>query len=225
MRNISIVMPAFNEEGSLEYCILSCLEILPSLTTFYEVLIVNDGSTDRTFEIAEKLRQKNNHIRVIHHKRRLGIGSAIRDCLANANGNLIFLTPADGQQDIGEIRLFLESDGDIVIGHRKNRAEPPWRAGTSKVWNLFIRLLFGLKVKDINWVKLFKREVIGKIPINSTSAFIDAEILIKAEKKGYRLSEVSVGHYPRISGRTKCLAISIVWKAVIDAMRLWIQLH
>ncbi|MDD5529663.1 MAG: glycosyltransferase family 2 protein [bacterium] len=227
MKSLSIVMPAFNEEENIETVTESAIKILSTLTNKYEVLIVDDGSTDKTGVIARRLSAQNTHIRVIHHKQRLGVGNAIKSCLNGAKGDFIFFMPADGQQDTSEIKLFLRAidKADIVIGCRSKRKDYLYRAILSKTWNFFVRLLFGLKIKDMNWTKLFKKEVIQKICIQSTSAFIDAEILIKAKKKGFRFSEITTTHYPRLSGKTKCVNLITVSKGIKDAIRLWIQLH
>ena len=136
---------------------------------------------------------------------------------------MVFFIPADGQQDPSEITNFLDviRDCDIVCGYREKRIDRFYRRLNAKLWNFWIRLFFGLKVKDLNWVKMYRAEVFKKIELVGDSAFIDSEVLIKANKRGFRIKEIPTGHFPRETGRQTGSHPLVILRAFRDFFRLY----
>jgi len=227
-KSISVVFPAFNEEENIEPLIRLALKFLPSLTNTYEVIIVDDGSKDDTGRIADNLARKHKEVIVLHHLFNEGYGAALRSGFKAAKHDLVFFTDADAQFDIGEIPKLtnLIKEADIVCGYRIKRADPVFRRVNAGLYNLAIRLLFGLKVLDIDCAfKLFKREVIRNLNLESTGALINAELLILAKKKGYVIKQVGVNHYPRKKGNQTGNKIRVVVRTFVELIKFWKKLR
>jgi len=226
--SISVILPAFNEGENIEAVISSILKFLPALTNQYEIIVVNDGSKDNTGKIANKLARMHKEIVVIHHPFNEGYGTALRSGFKAAKGDLVFFTDADGQFDIKELPKLTVSikDADIVCGYRIRRADPLLRRVNAKLYNLAIRLLFGLKVLDIDCAfKLFRREVIQSLNLKSTGALINAELLILAKKRGYVVRQVGVNHYPRVKGKQTGNKIVVILRTGVELIKFWKRLR
>src|ERR1044072_7557144 len=226
---ISAVLPALNEEENIETATLRLAEVLGSLSLKdWEVIIVDDGSTDRTGEIADRLVAEDPaHIRVFHHNPNLGYAEALKTGFTSARHQLIFYTDSDNQFDVREIRhlLPLIADADIVNGFRIYRFDPLTRLVLSWGFNLIVRIMFRIKVRDIDCAfKLFRREVFDKVTIESKKFFVDAEILAKARYLGMRLVEIGVRHYPRQAGHSTVRA-SHVMSTLRELARIWINIY
>jgi len=214
---LSIAIPVYNEEESIEKVLQEIFETIPQIVKDYEIIVVNDGSTDKTKEILEKYRDR---ITIIHHPERKGVGKAIKDALYYANMEWVLFIPGDGQQPIEEIKKFLRwvKDYDVLLGYRKKREDPFYRLIFSFLWRKFLYFLFGLRIRDPNWIKMIKKQVLEELKLYSETAFLDTELILKAEKKGYRIKEIGVMGRKRYGGRSKCLSLSTILKAVRDAL-------
>jgi glycosyltransferase involved in cell wall biosynthesis len=169
----------------------------------YEIIIVDDGSTDRTRQIAEELAEEYKNVRVISHEKNLGYGAALRTGLAAARMQYVFFTDADLQFDIIELQNLLIHipHYEVVIGYRAPRQDPALRLLNARGWNLLNRALFGLRVRDIDCAfKIFKRTLVRICILQSQGAMINAEILVKLKREGVRMKEVPVSHMPRTAG-------------------------
>ncbi|MFH1017559.1 MAG: glycosyltransferase family 2 protein [Pseudomonadota bacterium] len=202
---LSIVFPAYNEELNVENSVHQALAYLKDKEG--EVIVVNDGSTDRTAELLEGLvRRFPGRVRAIHHAQNRGYAPTLRDGFLAAKGDWVFYTDADNQFVLGEIdRLTALSEGaDLVIGYRADRQDPAFRKFTARIYNSMVHFVFGLRgVRDIDCAfKLFRRSVFNRIQIESRHFLIDAEILIKAQRLGMVIRETAVTHLPRKSGRS-----------------------
>lgn len=203
VKELSYFCPAYNEEENLEIHVERVLKVLKDIAEKYELLIVNNGSTDKTPEIADRLSRKHPHIRVIHHESNRDYGGALKTGYENCRFELIAYTDSDLQFDFADVKPMLPffQTYDAVIGFKKNRQDSLYRKFQSKVFNFLTKTMFRLKVKDINCsLKVIKKEFIDQIKITSRSSFIDAEVLIKILKKGAKIKEIGVTHYPRIAG-------------------------
>jgi glycosyltransferase involved in cell wall biosynthesis len=226
---ISAVLPAFNEEENIETSARRMADALKSLSLEdWEVIIVNDGSADRTGEIADRLSSEDpDRIRVFHHSPNRGYAEALKTGFTGARHELIFYTDSDNQFDVREINhlLPLIEDADIVCGFRIYRFDPLTRLVLSWGFNLLVRIMFRINVRDIDCAfKLFRREVFDRVKIESKKFFVDAEILAKARFYGFRLVEVGVRHYPRTAGRSTVRA-SHVLSTLNELARIWINIH
>ncbi len=202
---VSAVLPAYNEEAVLRSSTEELHEALRRVCERFEIIIVDDGSTDATPRIADELAEQYPEVRVIHHRPNRGYGAALRSGFTSARMPLVFYTDADGQFVPSEIRLLLERIGeaDIVTGYRADRQDPWLRKFFSWGFKKFIGLLFGVRVRDCDCAfKLYRRKVFGEITIDSDMFFVDAEVLAKANVLGYRIVEVPVTHRPRAGGQS-----------------------
>jgi len=214
--SLSVVLPAYNEENNIKDTVLSCLSCLGSRFEKFEIIVVNDGSQDGTEEITRDLSHNNPRIKLVTHTVNLGYGSALRSGFDNASHDYIFLMDSDGQFNINEIDLLLESanESTVVIGYRKNRADPIIRKLNQKLYHLYIRLMFGLQVRDIDCAfKLFPGKIYRSVnPIISSGAFFSAEFLIKIKNRGFAIKEVPVTHYPRKFGKQTGADLGVIFR-------------
>lgn len=221
---LSVFFPAYNEEKNIATTVENTLKILPEIAKNFEIIVVNDGSTDDTEKVVKEVTSKNPKVKLINHQKNLGYGAALKTGFYSAKFPLMTFTDADGQFDFGQIKKFLEKidDADLVIGYRKKRAEGFTRKLNAEGWRLLNFLLFGLKIKDIDCgFKLVKRQVFDKIPkLTSTGATISAELLVKAKKAGFKILEVSVDHYPRKQGRPTGANLKVIIKALLELFKL-----
>lgn len=203
-KSISIIIPAFNEEGSIQKVVTRCLEVLPKLFEQFEIIAINDGSKDRTGEILGSLTNQFGNLKVFHHLKNEGMGSAVRTGIQNAKNDLIFTISADLQYDISELEKFLApiKEANIVIGSRLKRDYRGWRNIANFVYRIFLNLMFRLKFEDPTSIKLFKRNVFEKISVDSSGFFWEVEILIKAKRAGFTIREVKVNSQKRILGKS-----------------------
>jgi glycosyltransferase involved in cell wall biosynthesis len=194
----------------------------------WEVIIVDDGSVDLTGKIADRIAGENpGRIRVFHHSPNLGYAEALKTGFANARHQLIFYTDSDNQFDVREIKglLPLIENADIVNGFRIYRFDPLTRLVLSWGFNLIVRIMFRINVRDIDCAfKLFRREVFDKVTIESKKFFVDAEVLAKAKYFGFKMVEIGVRHYPRPAGRST-VRPSHVFSTLRELARIWISIH
>jgi hypothetical protein len=224
--SISIVIPAYNEEATIVSVVNEAREVLQALTREYEVLVVDDGSTDQTGALADALaREDTAHVRVLHHEHNKGFAGAIKTCYANATKDWIFLAPADKQVDLSELKNFVAlADGaDIVVGYRKHRADGFRREMNSFVFHLLCRILFGIQLKQISTSKLYRRTLLQSIPLEAapSSAMIEPEVIYKAMQKGARIQQVGMNHYPRAAGTAKGTGVRMIVHTFGEMFRLW----
>jgi glycosyltransferase involved in cell wall biosynthesis len=227
--SISAVLPAFNEEENIETATKRTVEVLREIgLKDWEVIIVDDGSVDRTAEIADRLAAEDpSHIRAFHHEPNRGYAGALKTGFNAARHQLLFFTDSDLQFDVREIRnmLPLIESADIVCGFRIYRFDHLTRLVLSWGFNLLVRIVFRINVRDIDCAfKLFRREVFDKVVIESKKFFVNAEVLAKAKYFGFSLAEVGVRHYPRVAGRST-VRPSHILSTLRELARIWIDIH
>lgn len=222
-KSISIFLPAYNEEENIKEAVLEAEKILKSITDDYEIIVVNDGSTDNTKSILDELIVRVPYLKVIEHVSNKGIAEALKSGLYSTEKEFIFYNSADRQAKMEVIKNFLPlmDDFDIVVGALKRRKDSLLRRICSSVYRQLIFLLFGLKLRNINALKLIRKNILKDIQIESSSAFVDAEILIKARGAGYRISEIEIDHFPRIKGKQKGARFSAIIGTIRDLFRLY----
>jgi glycosyltransferase involved in cell wall biosynthesis len=225
--NLSIILPAYNEEHNIAQAIEKCVRSAQQLVDDYEVIVVDDGSKDRTGKIVKNLQRQNPRIKIVEHQTNQGYGAAVRDGLLAAKFDLVFFMDADNQFDFAEIKALWPyiNQYDLIIGYRMDRQDHLVRKLNAKLWGMLIRLLFGLKVRDIDCAfKIFKRDFLHKITMSSDGAFISSEILIQAKKLGYSIKEVGVHHYPRQEGKATGANPRVICKAFKELFALYRKL-
>jgi len=224
---LTFFFPAYNEEENVVETVQRSLDEVGALVGgSIEVLIVNDGSTDRTPELADELVAGDQRVRV-HHQQNRGYGGALRAGFANARGELIGFSDGDLQFDLREMSRLLERlederrPVDAVVGYRIKRRDPPHRIFIAKTYNAIVSVLFGLRVRDIDCaMKLFRREVFDGLPLTTDSPFLSAELLIKLRARGERIAQVGVNHYPRAAGTNTGASFRKILRTFRDIGRL-----
>src|SRR6266851_952364 len=224
--SISAVLPAYNEEAIIERTVRHVADVLGGLANDFEVIVTNDGSRDNTGTVLANLqaREPDLHLLVVTHERNRGYGAALASGFDAAYKDLVFLTDGDKQFDVTELREFLPAmDGqtDLVIGWRRNRADPPLRKANALGWKLLINLLFGYTARDVDCAfKLFRRRVWQSMTVNSRGATFSAEFMIKARRLGFHVKERPVSHFPRTAGSPTGARPAVIVRAFVELFRL-----
>ncbi len=225
---ISIVFPAYNEEGNVDEAARRAVAAAESAgIDDYEVIFVDDGSSDSTAEKVEALHGKNEKIRLIRHDGNKGYAMALKTGFTSATKKYIFYSDADNQFDLGELKNFLPAieDYDMVCGFRIYRFDPFSRLVLSWAYNLLARIIFRIRVRDIDCAfKLFRREVFDRIDIESKKFFVDTEILAKGKKYGMTMTEIGVRHYPRTEG-SSTVRPSHVISTIAELVEMWFRIY
>ena len=215
---LSVFFPAYFDEGNIEKVTVKAVEVLENLKLKdYEIIIIEDGSPDKTGEVADKMAERFEKVRVIHHPKNLGYGATLRDGFINAKMDYVFYTDGDNQFDLEELKKFVAlcPFSDIVVGYRKHKQYSLYRKFTSLCYNYLLRLIFDIHYWDIDCAfKLFKADLFKKIEIKSVDAFIDAEIMLKAKLLGYTSTELGVTHLPRVDGVSTGARPSVILRTI-----------
>ena len=226
--SLSLVFPAFNEADNLPTLLKSAIKIGDQLGVDFEIVIVDDGSLDLSAEVLKEWSRRDQRIKSVHHATNLGYGAALRSGLREAGGDLVFFSDADLQFDLAEIASLLvhAEDVEIVAGYRSPRRDPWLRRVIASIWGRLVRVLFDLPIRDIDCAfKVFRREVLDAIPIESIGAFVNTEILARAQAAGFRIEQVPVTHLPRQQGRQSGAHPRVILRALIELSQLYSDLH
>jgi glycosyltransferase involved in cell wall biosynthesis len=223
---LSYFFPAHDEEANIEGLVAEALDSLPGIAETFEVIAVNDGSRDRTQALADELTAAHpGVVRAVHHPTNLGYGAALRSGFAASRYELVAFTDGDRQfrvEDVGRLteRLAATDHPDVVVGYRIRRADPLVRTLYARAYRLANRIFFGLRVTDVDCAcKLFRREALEDIHVESDGAFFSAELLIKLRAAGRSVVEVGVPHYPRTAGSPTGAKPQVIGRAVRDFWR------
>ncbi|MGE5557008.1 MAG: glycosyltransferase family 2 protein [Bacillota bacterium] len=224
---ISLFFPAYNEESNVGAVIEKATEVLAPLNCNYEIIIVDDGSKDNTAKIVKSHATRHKNVVLKRHEKNQGYGAALQTGFRSATLGLVFFSDCDRQFDLGELSTFLEMmnqdpEIDAVVGYRIKRADPWFRRLNAFGWKLWSRVMFGLKVRDVDCAfKLFKREMLKNIVIESTGALINIEILSKLKNMGAKIVEKGVRHYPRTAGSQTGAKLKVILKAFYESFKLY----
>jgi dolichol-phosphate mannosyltransferase len=225
--SLSIVLPAFNEEDNIEGAVEEAREVAERLARAWEVIVVDDGSRDTTAARVLAISQEEPRVRLISFPRNRGYGAALREGFGAAQGDLIFYTDSDRQFDMNELRYFLPlmERTDVALGFRVYRYDAVLRCVLSWIFNRLVSLLFRVRVRDVDCsFKLFRREVLETIDLETTDFFIDTELVAKARKWNFGILEKGVRHYPRRAGESAIRAGHIP-RTLATIARMWIRLY
>ncbi len=224
---LSVFFPFWNEEKNIARVVESAIPIAKEYAEKWEIIMVDDGSADKTLEKAKDLVKKHKHLRVISHQPNRGYGAALKEGLTSAKYKYIVFTDGDGQFDFSQLNRFVERirGNDMVIGYRKKRQDTGITVRLAlayllKVWDW---ILFRFRVKDIDCgFKMFKKEAIEQLmPLRSEGAMITTEILAKAHAKGLKIEQVGVDHFPRKYGKQSGANMQVVVRALFESLILW----
>lgn len=229
LTSLSIFMPAYNEEGNITSTIIDATKAAKRISGDYEIIIVNDGSKDKTVEIIRELAKLDPHIRLVNHSDNRGYGAAVKSGLAACRKDWIFFTDSDGQFHYDELDKFVASTQsfDLIMGYRKKRMDPFHRVFVAqvllKIWNF---VLFGLTVRDVDCAyKLFSRQVRDAISLKTESAITVSEFIIKAKAANFRIKQLPVNHYARRFGEQTGGNWRVIVRAAKESFRLYKELH
>ena len=221
--SISVFFPCYNEESNVERTTESALQALSAISDDFEVIIVDDGSRDRTPEIADRLATEHSEVRSVHNNPNLGYGGALQRGFCEATKTWVFYTDGDGQFDFREIGMLLPllEEYDIISAYRLDRKDPVIRKINAFCWTVLVNIVFGMWLRDIDCAfKIYPRKLFDEIEMESMGALIDAEILSRAKQRGYTIGQIGVHHYPRTAGEQSGASIRVIARAFKELFRL-----
>ncbi len=221
--SLTVFYPCYNEEANVEKTTEAALKTCQRLGGDFEIIIVNDGSKDRTGEIADELAAKHPQVRAVHNNPNLGYGGALQRGYREATKDWVFYTDGDGQFDFEEIDKLLPllEKYDAVSAYRLDRKDPLIRKINAFCWTLLVNAVFGMQIRDIDCAfKIFPRKLFSEIEMKSMGALIDTEILARATKLGYRIGQIGVHHYPRIEGEQTGANFRVILRAFKELFAL-----
>lgn len=229
--SITVVFPMFNEEAYVERAVGAARGVLESTGFDFEIIVVDDASTDGTGPVADRLALADARVRVVHNPVNRKLGGALRAGYAAATKDLVFYTDADLPIDLHElpraVRLLEYQQADIVAAYRHDRTSEGWvRTIYTFAYNHLIRVLFGLKVRDVNFAfKLFRRSVLGRFPLRSNGSFIDAEFLLRARKHGCPIIQIGLDYFPRTRGLSTLASFGVIADMLREMAENWNELR
>jgi|GEM_PF-29715 len=220
--SLSVVVPAYNEAGNLESMVHHLVAELEKFIDNFEIVIVNDGSHDGTGSLADRLAAEDMRISVVHHPFNIGYGGAQKSGFKQASKKWAVIVPADHQFDARDLEKFLEvcDEADIISSYRIERQDPWLRSFVSSFYNRYMRIAHGVTLKDLNWVKMFRRDIFDKIEIETHGFSVDAEIVVKALSLGYRVKQIPVTHYSRTWGNPTGVSLGNLYRTGSELLRL-----
>jgi glycosyltransferase involved in cell wall biosynthesis len=225
---LSVFFPAYNDSGTIASLVIAALRTARTLTPDFEVIVVNDGSADGTAAILDELARTYPEVRVVHHARNRGYGGALRSGFAAATRDLVFYTDGDAQYDPREMTSLwqaLTDDVDIVNGYKISRSDPLHRILIGRIYHHSVRLLFGLRVRDVDCdFRLLRRRVFDRVRLEKDSGVICLEMMKKIQDAGFRIAEVPVHHYHRAHGRSQFFNFRRLFRTLVDVGKLWVVL-
>ena len=226
--SLTVFFPAYNDGGTIASLVIRAVQVASRLTPDFEVIIVNDGSSDTTREIADELARTYPQVRAIHHPNNRGYGGALRTGFSSATKQLIAYTDGDGQYDPTELEVLwnrLTPDVDLVNGYKISRSDPAHRVVIGRLYHHVVKLLFRLGVRDVDCdFRLMRREIFDRVRLERDTGVICLEMMRKVQDAGFHVVEVPVHHYHRTHGQSQFFNFQRVFWTGVDVLKLWIQL-
>lgn len=225
---ISVFFPCYNDAGTIASMIELATLTLKKLTADFEIIVVDDGSTDKSKQILRELASKNSYLKLIFHDRNRGYGGALISGFKSASKDYVFYTDGDFQYDVSELKKLVDKvkdDVDIVQGYKIKRNDPWYRILIGNLYNWAVKLVFGIKIKDVDCdFRLIRRRVFDKVSLNRTSGVITVEIVKKMQDAGFKFAEVGVSHYNRSYGRSQFFNFKRIYRVFVEIIDLWFEL-
>ena len=226
MPGLSVFFPAYNDAGTIASLVITSVKVAATLTDDYEVIVINDGSQDDTAKILDELaRIYPRRVRIVHHEVNRGYGGALRTGFATASKDYVFYTDGDAQYDPAEMAVLWEkmTDGvDWVNGWKISRSDPLHRIIIGRLYHHYVKLLFGLKVRDVDCdFRLMRRRIFDIVRLEKNSGVICLEMMKKFQDAGFRVAEQPVHHYHRAHGQSQFFNFPRVFRTLIDVHKLW----
>jgi glycosyltransferase involved in cell wall biosynthesis len=229
MPGLSVFFPAYNDGGTIASLVITSIKVAATLTDDFEVIVINDCSEDDTAKILDELaRIYPDRVRIVHHETNRGYGGALRTGFATATKDFVFYTDGDAQYDPAEVTLLWEkmsADVDWVNGWKISRSDPLHRIIIGRLYHHIVKLLFGLKVRDVDCdFRLMRRRIFDVVRLEKNSGVICLEMMKKFQDAGFRVAEHPVHHYHRAYGKSQFFNFPRIYRTVIDVMKLWWRL-
>ncbi len=226
MPGLSVFFPAYNDAGTIASLVITSVKVAATLSDDYEVIVVNDGSTDDTAQILDELaRIYPEHVRIVHHQKNRGYGGALRTGFATATKDFVFYTDGDGQYDPAEMTLLwsaMTNDVDWVNGWKISRSDPMHRIVIGRLYHHYVKMLFNLEVRDVDCdFRLMRRQIFDVVRLEKNSGVICLEMMKKFKDAGFRVAEHPVHHYHRVHGQSQFFNFPRVFRTLIDVHKLW----
>ncbi|NOT25373.1 MAG: glycosyltransferase family 2 protein [Acidobacteria bacterium] len=225
---VSMFFPAYNDGGTIASLVIRAVQTASKLTPDFEVIVVNDGSSDETRDVADELARTYPQVRVIHHPKNRGYGGALRTGFASATKDLIAYTDGDAQYDPAELELLwnrLTPSTDVVTGYKISRSDPWYRIAIGRFYHYTVKCLFRLRVRDVDCdFRLMRREVFDRVKLERDTGVICLELMRKIQDAGFSVAEVPVHHYHRTHGQSQFFNFRRVFWTGVDVLKLWITL-
>ena len=228
LSGISVFLPCHNEEGNIERVVAALEFELPRIAQRHEIIVVDDGSRDRTGEIADRLVAANPRLKVVHHPLNRGYGAAVISGIRACSQPWVVLCDGDGQFQASDIARLAARvpEYDVVVGRRIHRADPLMRRVNGMAWTGLMRMLLGIRVGDIDCgLKLFRRELLEGLDLQAKGAMISAELMAQLAGRGARICEVDVHHLPRMTGEQSGASVKVIARAFRELFLLYGRLH
>ena len=226
--SLSVFFSAYNDGATIASMVITAVTTAKELTNDYEILVVNDGSSDATRDVLEELSHRYSELRVIHHPTNQGYGAALRTGFNEASKSLVFYTDGDAQYDPREMQLLwneLVPDIDLVNGYKISRSDPFHRIIIGRIYHHTVKMLFGLPLRDVDCdFRLIRRTVFDQITLEKNSGVICVEMTRKIHAAGFRCVEVPVHHYHRAAGKSQFFNFPRIVRTLMDLSLLWYQL-
>ena len=226
--SLSVFFPAYNDSGTIASLVIRALQTASRLTPQHEVIVVNDGSTDSTAQILDALALVYPALRVVTHSANRGYGGALRSGFSTASKEIIFYTDGDAQYDPGEMELLwqqMRAGVDLVNGYKLSRSDPWHRIFIGRLYHYIVKMLFGLKVRDVDCdFRMMRRTIFDKVRLEKNSGVICLEMMKKIQDAGFVIVEVPVHHYHRAYGRSQFFNFPRIYRTAIDVAKLWFAL-
>jgi glycosyltransferase involved in cell wall biosynthesis len=229
--SLSVVIPMFNEEAYVRRSVDAARAALAEATDDWEVVVVDDASTDGTPALLDALAREDPRVRVLHHPVNRRLGGSLRTGLAAAGKDLILYTDADLPADLGQLPRLVHvleyQQADILAGYRFDRTgEGLRRALFARTYNLLVRVFFGLRLRDVNFAfKLIRRSLLERITLRSEGSFIDAELLLRAQRAGGTVVQVGLDYFPRTRGVSQLSSLRVILDVLREMARAWPELR
>lgn len=226
--SLSLVLPAYNEVDNIEVVVRRAIDILPQFTDDFEIIPVNDGSTDQTGRVIDFLASEDHRVRPVHHETNQGYGGAVKSGFKASRKEYVMFMDADRQFDIADLQRLAPFVGshDIVAGFRMERSDAIHRRIFAEVFNLAVRVLFGVHLRDLDCAfKIFRGDQIRSLDLTTSGALINAEVQAKLRRQGATLQQVGVPHHPRVAGSSTGGRLKVILKAMREILELWVRMH
>lgn len=225
---LSIFFPAYNDSGTIASLVITAIQAAQTITPDFEVIVVNDGSADHTAAVADELARQYPQVKVVHHPVNRGYGGALRTGFATASKEFVFYTDGDAQYDPAEMTALwnaVRPGVDLVNGYKISRSDPFHRIVIGRIYHHTVKLLFGLKVRDVDCdFRLMRRAIFERVLLEKNSGVICLEMMKKIQDAGFGIAEVPVHHYHRTHGKSQFFNVRRIGKTAVDVGRLWFDL-